>query len=99
MPFTEATVEDAALAWFKELGYAAAHAPHFAPGELTTERESFSDVVLAGRLSDAIGRLNPAIPADAREEALRKLLRHDAPSLIGNNRAFHHTLRDGVDVE
>ncbi|MDQ6624399.1 MAG: hypothetical protein M3Y86_13065 [Verrucomicrobiota bacterium] len=75
MPFTKSTVEDPALAWFKELGYAAAHAPHFAPGELTTERDSFADVVLTGRLSIAIGRLNPAIPADAREEALRKLLR------------------------
>ena len=48
---------------------------------------------------DAIARLNPAIPEDAREEALRKVLRHDAPSLIGNNRAFHQMLRDGVPVE
>jgi type I restriction enzyme R subunit len=99
MPFTESTVEDAALVWFKELGYATAHAPHFTPGELTTERDSFADVILAGRLSDAIRRLNPAIPADARDEALRKLLRHDAPSLVANNRAFHQMLRDGVEVE
>src|SRR5262249_46848598 len=59
----------------------------------------FSDVVLAGRLRDAIERLNPTIPSDAREEALRKVLRHDAPSLVANNRAFHQMLRDGVPVE
>ena len=96
---TETVVEDAALSWFKELGYAIAHAPHLAPGEIAAERTSFSDIVLVGRLRDAITRLNPAIPTEAREEALRKVLRHDAPSLLGNNRAFHRMLRDGLPVE
>src|SRR5439155_2445978 len=95
----EAIVEDAALSWLGELGYAVAHAPHLAPGEIAAERNSFADAVLAGRLRDAVARLNPAIPSDAREEALRKVLRHDAPSLVGNNRAFHRMLRDGVPVE
>jgi type I restriction enzyme R subunit len=95
----EATVEEATLSWFKELGYAVTHAPHLAPGEIAAERSSFADVLLAGRMRDVIARLNPAIPSEAREEALRKVLRHDAPSLVGNNRAFHRMLRDGVPVE
>src|SRR5205085_12024968 len=95
----ESTVEEAALTWFKELGYATEQAPHLAPGEIAAERTSFADVALVGRLSDAIARLNPAIPSEAREEALRKVLRHDAPSLVRNNRAFHRKLRDGVPVE
>src|SRR5438477_1105613 len=95
----EPGVEEAALSWFGELGYAIAHATHLAPGEIAAERRSFGDVVLVGRLRDAITRLNPIIPSDAREEALRKVLRHDAPSLLGNNRAFHRMLRDGVSVE
>jgi type I restriction enzyme R subunit len=95
----ETTVEEAALIWFHELGYTVAHAPHLAPGEIATERSSFADVVLVGRLHDAIARLNPAIPGEAREEALRKVLRHDAPSLVANNRGFHEMLRDGVPVE
>src|SRR5437660_1861428 len=95
----ESAVEEAALSWFKQLGYSAAHAPHLAPDEVISERSSFSDVVLIGRLHDAIARLNPAVPSDAREEALRKVLRHDAPSLVGSNRAFHRILRDGVSVE
>src|SRR5437588_11745873 len=96
---TETVVEDAALSWFTELSYTVAHASHLAPGEIAAERSSFSDVVLLGRLRDAIARLNPAIPSDAREEALRKVLRHDAPSLLQNNRAFHRMLRDSVPVE
>src|SRR5437660_3874642 len=95
----ESAVEEAALSWFKQLGYSAAHAPHLAPDEVISERSSFSDVVLVRRLRDAITRLNPAIASEAREEALRKVLRHDAPSLVGSNRAFHRILRDGVSVE
>src|SRR6266446_2453057 len=99
MKLDESTVEQAALSWFRELGYSIADAPHLAPGEIASERKSFSDIVFVGRLRDAIARLNPTIPSDAREEALRKMLRHEAPSLVGNNRAFHRMLRDGVSVE
>ena len=77
----ESTVEQAALDWFAELGYAVAHGPDLAPGEPAAERDAFSDVVLVGRLRAAIHGLNPAIPADAREEALRKVLRPETPSL------------------
>src|SRR5438046_8580822 len=99
MSLSELTVEEAALNWFKELDFGVAHAPHLAPGEIAAERSSFGDVVLVGRLCTAIARLNPTIPSDAREDALRKVLRHDAPSLTANNRAFHRMLRDGVPVE
>jgi type I restriction enzyme R subunit len=99
MSLTESTVEEAALSWFEDLGYSVVNAPNLAPGENTAERRSFADVVLVSRLHNAIARLNPAIPSDAREEAMRKVLRHEAPSLIGNNRAIHRMLRDGVTVE
>ena len=55
--FNEATVEDAALTWFVELGYQIAHGPHLAPGEPASERGSFSDVILKCRLHQAIQRL------------------------------------------
>ena len=99
MSLNESIVEDIALGWFGELGYAVGHGPHLAPGEPAAERDSFGDVVLVGRLRAAIARLNPGIPADAQEEALRKVLRVGTPSLAQTNRAFHKMLRDGVDVE
>ena len=99
MNLNESTVEDAALTWFGELGYAVGHGPHLAPGEPTAERTSFGEVVLVGRLREAIRRLNPAIPEEAREDALRKVLRLGTPSLAQTNRAFHRMLRDGVEVE
>ena len=99
MSLNESTVEAAALDWFRELGYAIGHGPHLAPGEPASERAAFGDVVLVGRLRDALGRLNPAVPEEAREEALRKLLRPEVPGLVGINRRFHKLLRDGVEVE
>ena len=35
---------------------------------------------------------------DIREDALRKVLRPDLPTVIQNNRAFHQRLREGVEV-
>ena len=99
MSLTESIVEDAALTWFGELGYAVGHGPQMAPGEPAAERDSFGEVVLVGRLREALRQLNPAIPEEAREEALRKVLRVATPSLVQTNRAFHRLLRDGVDVE
>ncbi|MEQ1759429.1 MAG: type I restriction endonuclease subunit R [Vicinamibacterales bacterium] len=99
MSLNESTVEDAALTWFGELDYSVAHGPHLAPGEPAAERAAFGDVVLTGRLHAAIARLNPGVPADGQEDALRKVLRIATPSLIQTNRAFHKMLRDGVEVE
>ena len=89
----ESIVEDATLTWFRELGYAIGHGPHMAPGEPEAERDSFSDVVLVGRLRGAIWRLNPTMPEEAREDALRKVLRVGTPSPTQTNRNFHAMLR------
>lgn len=95
----ESIIEDAALTWFREIGYFVGCGPQLAPGEPMSERESFGDVILAERLQHAIKRLNPGIPDEAREEAFRKVLRVGTPSLTQTNRAFHAMLRDGVPVE
>ena len=85
------------MAW--RAGYALGHGPHLAPGEPASERASFGDVVLVGRLREAIARLNPTIPQAAQEEALRRVMLLEGNSLIGSNRAFHTMLRNGVNVE
>jgi type I restriction enzyme R subunit len=99
MSLDESIVEDAALEWFGELGYAVGHGPHLAPGEPPAERDSFDEVVLVDRLRKTIRRLNPAVPDEAREEALRKVLRVGTPLLTQTNRAFHRMQRDGVPAE
>jgi type I restriction enzyme R subunit len=82
MTLNESVVEVAALEWFESLGYQVGHGPDLAPGEPASERDSYADVVLVGRLQEAIRRLNPTMPGEAREDALRKVLRIGTPSLI-----------------
>jgi type I restriction enzyme, R subunit len=96
---TEDAVEDLALQTFAKLGYEILHGPDLGPDEPTTERASYSDVVLVGRLEEALRRLNPKLPQPAINEALRKVLIPDAPSLLQNNRRFHRYLREGVEIE
>ena len=98
-PFTESVVEDAALAWLRELGYTIWHGPDIAPGELAAERDDYTQVVLPRRLRDALARLNPTLPADALEDAYRQVTRPAHPALIANNRAFYCLLVEGVSVE
>ena len=99
--FTESIVEDAALAWLESLGYAVLHGPDIVVGMPGAERgdPSYRDVVLEGRLRQALVRLNPDLPPEALEDAYRKLTRVDAPSLVERNRAMHRMLVDGVTVE
>jgi len=52
-----------------------------------------------GRLRDAISRINPHVPAEAQEEAVRRVIRTETPNLLENNRRFHRMLVDGIDVE
>ena len=51
---TESVVEEAALSWFEELGYAVLSGPDIAPSEMFSERESYDDVILEGRLRSAL---------------------------------------------
>ncbi len=96
---TESEVEQAALAWFEALGYRVLFGPDIAPGEVAAERTDYSEVVLERRLRDALGALTPDMPAEALEQAFRKVTRPESPSLIANNRAFHNMLVNGVEVE
>jgi len=99
-PLDEAQLEIAVCDWLKAepLGWEYAHGPEIAPDGDIPEREDWGDVVLAGRLQDALERINPSIPGEAIEEAMRQVLRPESPSLIENNRRFHQMLTDGVDV-
>jgi type I restriction enzyme R subunit len=99
--FTESIVEDAALAWLEELGYAVLHGPDIAVGEIGAERTdpSYRDVILEGRLRLALAELNTELPPEAIEDAYRKLTRVDAPSLIARNRAVYRMLVDGITIE
>ncbi|MGD9676232.1 MAG: type I restriction endonuclease [Candidatus Bipolaricaulia bacterium] len=86
--FTESDVEAAALGWLESLGWQIRHGAEIAPGELLAERHDYGQVVLEGRLRDALARLNPGLPTEALQDAFRKLTRLEGATLEQRNRAF-----------
>lgn len=96
---SEDDVENITLDTFRELGYDIIHGPEISPDGISPERKDYSDVILIDRLKKAIDRINPDIPNEAKEEAIKKVLRSKSPKLIVNNHKFHKLLVDGVDVE
>jgi type I restriction enzyme R subunit len=97
--FSESVVEEATLGWLEELGYAVLQGDVAAPDGPAPERHGFGDVVLQERLSLALTRLNPRIPAEALRDAFKKLTRVSAATLVERNRLVHRLLVDGVPVE
>jgi type I restriction enzyme, R subunit len=97
--FTESVVEQAALAWLESAGWAVRNGAEIAPGEPAAERVDYRQVVLEQRLRDALARLNPDLPAEALEDAFRKLSRPEGADLVARNRGMYRLLVDGVTVE
>ncbi len=63
------------------------------------QKEKISGQFLPRRLRAVVDKLNPEIPAGAREEAIKEVLREESQDLVHNNRFFHNMLVNGVDVE
>jgi len=95
---SEDHIEQVVIQEFIELGYHYLNGADISPDGHSQERE-YNEVVLKSRLQNAIALINPTVPADAQEEALRKVLRSDSPNLFHNNYQFHKYLTDGVDIE
>ncbi len=96
---TEDQLEQEALGWLASVGYTPLNARDLDHLDPRLARTSNREVVLAVRLRAAIDRLNPAVPAAAREDAFRQVLDLGQPALLSGNRAFHRVLVTGVPVQ
>ncbi|MEO7839754.1 MAG: type I restriction endonuclease subunit R [Anaerolineales bacterium] len=74
---------------------------HFGPNlaEGIGKERDYNEVALSARLRSAIDRINPNIPAGARDDAFKQIMRSAALTVIENNEDFHRLLVDGVDVK
>jgi len=83
MKLIEDTLEYVLIDLFKELGYQYAFAPDFTKTDGEDgdyERESASEVVLLGRLKTKLTQINPSVPIDQIDEAIKKLLNLESVS-------------------
>ena len=96
---TEHDLEQACIGWFRALGWSYAPGEAISPGGAHPEREHYTQVILRRRLQDALSRLNPELPPEARDDAVRRLLQYAGQSLVEANREIYTWLRDGIPVE
>lgn len=96
---TEDDIEKALIAKFGALGYANLPDAVIGPDGTAPERSAYDDVILLDRLASAVERLNPHIPPEAREEAIKQVLGAESASLVEENRRLHRLIVEGVDVE
>ena len=95
---TESDIELFTIEELEALGYQILHGPDISCDGLFSERQSYSDIILVGRLRTAVQRLNSDIPADVQEQAVQKVLRIYSPDLLHNNETFHQLLIEKVKI-
>lgn len=95
---TENIIEQSAIEILQGLGWAYVNGKEISPEGIFCERDSFSQIVLVNRLRDAIARINPNTPLDAKEAAIQKVLRISSPDLLHNNELFHKELVEKVKI-
>jgi type I restriction enzyme R subunit len=95
---SEKDIEDFAIEQFQNLGFEYLYGPSIAPDSDNPERNSFEDVILLNRLKKAIQKINPDIPQEAQEEAIKEIQRIASPDLLVNNELFHRYLTEGIPV-
>ena len=96
---SEAEIESALLDQLRALGYRIEREEDIGPDGHRPERESHDEVVLRKRFEDAVARLNPGVPPEARQDAIRKVTQSELPALLEENRRLHRLMTEGVDVE
>jgi len=79
---SEAEIESALLDQLRALGYSIEREEDIGPDGHRPERESHDEVVLRRRFEDAVARLNPGVPPEARQDAIRKVTQSELPALL-----------------
>ncbi|QXP83784.1 type I restriction endonuclease subunit R [Methylococcus sp. Mc7] len=96
---SEAQLETALLKQLAGLGFTCDSDEVIGPDGKQPEREAYDEVVLKARLAAAVARLNPALPPEARADAIRRLTQSELPNLLEENRRIHRLLTEGAAVE
>ncbi|MEG5175913.1 type I restriction endonuclease subunit R [Microcoleus sp. B3-D7] len=96
---TEAQIETYNLELLDTLGYGYKYGKILEPEGAEPERQSFGDVLLKDRLTQALAQINPHIPPETRHEAQRDLQNIASFDLIDNNETFYGYLTEGITVE
>ncbi len=96
---TEANLEDIVIEYLQEEGWSYRLGPDIAPGEEGAERADYREVVLVGRLRKALIKLNPELPTESIEDAVKTVLRAESQVVMSENWRTYQLLTQGVPVQ
>lgn len=91
--YSEAMLEIDALELLGELDWKPVEGRKLAPG--SRERENWHDIVLRGRLLNALQNLNPGVPDEYLRQAMAEVITPQSQSAIAENRRLHEVLVEG----
>ena len=97
-PLHESDIEQMLIEQLKAKGYSYLYGPDIAPDSEHPMRYGFDEVVLRDKLESAVKRLNPSLPWQVQDEAIKTVLRIESPDLLANNEVFHRMLTEGIPV-
>lgn len=95
---TENEIEQLSIDLLKQQGFTYLNGTDIAPDSSTPERQTFEEVILKERLDNAVRRINPTIPIDAQQDAVKQVMRIASPDVLSNNETFHRLLTEGIPV-
>ncbi|MCB9379716.1 MAG: type I restriction endonuclease subunit R [Acidimicrobiaceae bacterium] len=95
----EGVVEDACLDYFRALGFHTLYGPEIGPGGSAAERTAWDEVLLVGRLREAVARINPSLSAEAVGSVVATVLRAESQNSMAENFRLHRLATSGVPVE
>ncbi|NFO15531.1 type I restriction endonuclease subunit R [Clostridium botulinum] len=90
----ESLVEQAAIKWFKDLGYEYSHGSQIS----RDDRKDTTEVVLNKVLMDSLKKINSEVRESCIEDAYRILKTFNYPTIENNNKDLHDLIRNGVKV-
>ncbi len=95
----EEKLESLALSWFQDTGYNYIHGKEIAPESATPYRNDYKEVLLFNECIASLKNINPDIPTEKLEEAIRLVKNTVGSNTIYKNKTIHNLLLEGIKVE
>lgn len=99
MNLNEDAYELQCLDWLQDIGWTWLKGPEIAHDGLMPERSSYKDVLLIGRVEDALSRINPGVPKDVIRKVSQQLEAPGETDVLKANKQLHQWLTEGFPVK
>jgi type I restriction enzyme R subunit len=97
--YNEDAYELQCLDWLQRIGWNLAKGPEIAHDGMMPERSSHKDILLVGRVEDAISRINPGTPKDVIKKVRQMLESPGETDVLKANQQIHQWMTEGMPVK